>query len=601
MASKQISLPTLPFLKPYRSFLFLKVSSGGDAQTRTIHLRDVVADYARELRAASVPVMSPRSTKGELYSAYAVYRRERRAAWTSHPDFVDIEHHLLVASGYKGLLALFMSDASLREAVKTELTEGVKAFQDFELIHTNKLNAVFVKGRARTLWLNNVQGRTSLKADNKVLSGIDLEDTLDPLADQSYAFSAARCQNDVAETNSTYGIAPGRSRLWFKPSKDWNEYTATVTTLLRALDESKEEKAAPLPVLSVPVSGAFDLQQLGEAYDISLLPSEVTNPAEDAEVDLTNGEPISDLEFDVIDGTVPAITATALSDAGENLGRYRFELSCDPFARISWHVEPLATGTIETAALLNTLSERINASFDGGFSISAGRIHTTAYRDLPFDGFVWATFGQTDIRKEKPKPLAPDTIGAQNSLFCWIRSQWPLGTLPWLPAGGWLASNDGALEVADFIHLGDGPPPTLTLVHVKASKSNSATRALAVPPYEVVVSQAVKNLRHADPVLAAEEFMNRLGRQIQNAVWRNGASAARHGMLSAIQAHGANLRRQVVIVQPHARRKAFQHALQAPLDSRARYIGRQLCALLLGVQQSCAAVGAGFTVVGHDA
>lgn len=600
MPPKQLPLPTLSFLKPFRSFLFLKLS-GGDAETRTTELRNVLADYARDLRGASVPVRSPRSKKGELYSAYAVYRRESRAAWTTHTDFIDIEHHLLVVSGYMELFALFMSDASLRETVKTEMAEVAEVFEDFELIPTNKLNAVFVKGRAKTLWLNNVQARTSLKADNKVLSGIDLEDTLDPLADQSYAFSAARCQNDVAETNSTYGVAPGRSRLWFKPSKNWNEYTATVTTLLEVLHESTEEKAAPLPVLSIAVSGPFNLQQLGEAYDMSLVPSEVTNPAEDAEVDLPEIEAVPEFEFDVIDGTVPTLRVRVLSDAGEDLGQYQFELSGDPSAAISWNVEPLATGTADTAALLNKFSERINASFDGGFSVSAGRIHSAQYRDLPFNGFVWATFGQTDIRREKPTPLAPHTIGAQDSLFCWIRSQWPLGTLSWLPAGGWLASNDGALEVADFIHLSEGPSPTLTLVHVKASKSNSATRALAVPPYEVVVSQAVKNLRHADPFFAADEFMNRLGRQIQNAVWHNEAPAARQGMLTAIQAHGANVRRQVVIVQPHARRQAFQNALQAPVDSRARYIARQLCTLLLGAQQGCAAVGANFMVVGHDA
>ena len=36
----------------------------------------------------------------------------------------------------------------------------------------------------------------------------------------------------------------------------------------------------------------------------------------------------------------------------------------------------------------------------------------------------------------------------------------------------------------------------------------------------------MKNLRHADRFLAADEFMNRLGRQIQNAVWHNGAPTA---------------------------------------------------------------------------
>jgi hypothetical protein len=600
MPARQLPLPNLAHLKPFRSFLFLKLSGAGNAAIRTNELRDAITDLAAGLRAATVPVRSARSTKGELYSAYAVYRKGRRAAWTIHPDFQDIEHHLLLVSGYRDLFAVFISDASLREVVKTEMAEEAEAFEDYERIPTNKLNAVFVKGRARTLWLNNVQGRTSLKADNKVLSGINLEDALDPLEDQSYAFSAARCQNDVAATNSTYGIAPGRSRLWFKPSRNWNEYTATVMTLLEALHNSNDEKAAPLPVLSVPIQGPFSLHQFGEAYEIGIVPPEVTNPAEEAEQDIPDDED-PELFLDVVDGTVPILLIRVVSEAGADMGQYHFQLQLDSSANVSWAIAPASNGTAEMAAVLSRFVHRINASFDGGFSVSSGRIHSAQYRDLPFTGFIWTTFGQTNILKEKPQPLSHNTIGMQDSLFCWVRTQWSHGALNWLPAGGWLASNDGALEVADFIHLSDGAVPTLTLVHVKAAGSAGAARPLAVTPFEIVVSQAVKNLRHTDPFPAADEFLNRLGRQIQNAVWHNGVPAARQAMLNAIQAHGANLRRRVVIVQPHTRRQAFEQALVAAPGSRERHVVRQLSTLLLGAQQNCSGVGAEFVVVAHEA
>src|SRR5688572_28978341 len=142
MPPRQLSLPNRAALKPFRSFLFLKLSSAGNAATRTTELRDALADLARDLRGATVPVRSARSTQGELYSAYAVYRRERRAAWTTHADFVDVEHHLLLVSGYKTLFAVFMSDASLREIMKTEMEEQAQSLEDFERIPTNKLNAV---------------------------------------------------------------------------------------------------------------------------------------------------------------------------------------------------------------------------------------------------------------------------------------------------------------------------------------------------------------------------------------------------------------------------------------------------------------------------
>lgn len=225
------------------------------------------------------------------------------------------------------------------------------------------------------------------------------------------------------------------------------------------------------------------------------------------------------------------------------------------------------------------------------------------YRDLPFNGFKWANFGASDIRKEKPTPLNAITIGTGDSLFCWLKSQWTADQLDWLqlPREGWLACNDGATEIADFIHLDKKAPATLTLIHVKAAKNGAGGRGLAVAPYEVVVSQAIKNLRHIDPQLAVEEFTSRLGKQIANAVWQDGVSAVRQDMLAAIEAHGTNLARRVIIVQPQTRRQAQQSALQQPEGSKERHLVRQLHGLLIGAQRDCSGVGAELIVVGQDA
>src|SRR5204863_232813 len=79
-----------------------------------------------------------------------------------------------------------------------------------------------------------------------------------------------------------------------------------------------------------------------------------------------------------------------------------------------------------------------------------------------------------------------------------------LTTQVWLPnasaaalATSWLACNDGSREIADFIHLARpvGALARLTLIHVKPSSSDSAARQISLGDYELVVSQAVKNLR----------------------------------------------------------------------------------------------------------
>ena len=58
------------------------------------------------------------------------------------------------------------------------------------------INAAFVRGKAPT-WLSATHRRTTVKADSKVLSGIDLRDALNPVEDQSYYFTAARCGVDL--------------------------------------------------------------------------------------------------------------------------------------------------------------------------------------------------------------------------------------------------------------------------------------------------------------------------------------------------------------------------------------------------------------------
>ena len=67
MPPRQLSLPNLAALKPFRSVLFLKLPPAGSAARRTTDLRDAIADFARDLRGVTVPVRSARSTKGELY------------------------------------------------------------------------------------------------------------------------------------------------------------------------------------------------------------------------------------------------------------------------------------------------------------------------------------------------------------------------------------------------------------------------------------------------------------------------------------------------------------------------------------------------------
>jgi hypothetical protein len=599
--TKKLLLPTLSSLRPFRSFLLIQLQGNALADDHVLFLRSAIIGVASTLKGVTQTLLSPRSRKSDLFSAFAFYIRERPARWSSDPAILDRENHLIVVSGNRGWCAVFLSDGGLREAVSTEMAEAADAFKDYRVVPTTKLNAVFVKGDARTLWLSNVHGRSTIRPDNKVLSGPVLQDALDPMADQAYAFTAARCYNDVTGSRATYGIAPRKSRLWFKRSRNWDDYTQTVSKLLRAMDESTGDEESPLPVLSAPILRLIDPAALGEAYEISLLPWDTESPADTADRDVDNGPEVPEYNFEVVRGTPPRIVAEITDLAMRPLGQYEFELQIDSSGRVSWSIGALNVATDAALPALRRFSDRLSVSFERGYRTSGPSIFAAHYRDVVFNGLSWDTFRGFSITKEKPNPLSHMHIGAQDSLFCWVKKQWIADALPWLPKTGWLASNDGALEIADFVHLQLVPVPRLTLVHIKGAKSSAPQRTLAVAPYEIVVSQAIKNLRHIDPILTAAAFSARLGHQIKKAVWREGQLERRDAMLAAIEDQGSRLARRVVVVQPQTRRQAYSKALTAPDGSKERHLVRQLNMLLLSAQHSCAALGADFSVIAHDA
>ena len=590
--------PTLNELKPFQSFLFLEDSSGAPAEPgrlkRGLSKLILAIDGTKALKWVSAA-----AKEGDLTTLHATYVRDKQASWTSSPAFMDRQHHLSLVSAMASLYCLYLSDGALLERVAREV-DGREAepWKSVRQVPPGRLNALFIKGRTKTLWLRGVHARSTFKADQKVLSGLNLIDALDPLGDQSYTFTAARCQSDLAGRKAAYGVAPLKSRAWFGQSKDWQAYRELVDSLLTLLSTTTEERLDPLPVLSVPTDNIDDWSQVGEVFDVGVVPNPLLNPAELQGHDQSEGgEP--ELEIEVVNAQPPRVTVAVRDVQSQRHGNYALKLALQP-GRVLCEFESESGGD-ECDELLSTLrlaQDRLSIHFSRGVTASAGRLHRVRYRDLPFEGFVWSPFTTLELRNEKPDPLSPATIGNGESLFCWVVRNWRSGTLPWPCDGGWLACNDGSTELADFVHF-DPVQPCLSLIHVKATKAGEK-RAIAVSPFEVVVAQAIKNLRHVDPEIAGVEFINRLGKQVKEAVWKDGAPAKRLEMLAALQSAGSGIARRVLVIQPHTRRTAREKALQAAEGTRDRHLVRQLHALLLAAQHDCAALGAEFLVVGHE-
>lgn len=219
------------------------------------------------------------------------------------------------------------------------------------------------------------------------------------------------------------------------------------------------------------------------------------------------------------------------------------------------------------------------------------------YSDQPFN-WKFADFSGYAIKNEKP-PVPGNRSLAQciaadndNSLFAYVCEKMFVDA-----AGnptGWLASDDGSMELADFIHI-DPAKKVISLVHVKASKSDAADRAAAPAEFEVVVSQAVKNLRHLDRRNLFDELKRGKAKKIGAAVWHDGIKQAdREGFLAAAKKLPRATARQLIVLQPRLTLKERTRctADDAPPSHSLRL--KQIETLMLAARASALACGATF-------
>lgn len=98
--------------------------------------------------------------------------------------------------------------------------------------------------------------------------------------------------------------------------------------------------------------------------------------------------------------------------------------------RTSWTVSneaPAGTNDELFQRVIRALGNRrswLKAWYDSGHTLADEAFVEGRFRDQAFGGYLWNEFAGIDIGKGKPTPLSRATIGAQNSLFCWVRNRW---------------------------------------------------------------------------------------------------------------------------------------------------------------------------------
>jgi hypothetical protein len=598
-------------LRPFVSLLVLRRSN-----------RQETTEFARQLMEALASILNldqdPRaviartepSAAGELTVSSIHYQESKPAAWTLDSDIRDIINHLVLVAVRQQHVAVLITEASRSALLARRLASSDTALASVAQVRPEILNYAFARGEARTLWLSGIHRRTSTKADNKVLAGLDLRDALDPLGDQSYYFTAVRAVTLLERGATTVGVSPRRSRVWTGPSGEWSEFEQSVVSILKAIEERENKgqtDAAPIRFLAVPVTQVADVKQ---AFDLSVTAPELLGETED--LDDSERQELARWAYNasfIVKGTDgPDFSAQVILD-GQLLGTLSVMIDLSNVNRVTCKVaaNPEADHSDELAAATQMIRQRLQVRYESGHTLSDRTIFSPRYRDLPFDGWRWTKFGSIDTTREKPadangrftKAVA-NSIGANQTLFDWVWNNWP--DLPDQQAlTGWLACDDGSMEIADFVHFDDRrSPPMLTLIHVKGAHGGG----ISVSDYEVVAAQAIKNLRHLDDKLAIQALQGGNNRLISSIIWHDGVKQqGRARMLQAIQRSGMNCARRAVIVQPRVGKSDYQSArasIESGKKSGAAARLRQLDTLLAAAAQSCREFGADLYVIGND-
>ncbi|MGC5378547.1 hypothetical protein ACPXB1_08750 [Micromonospora sp. DT68] len=498
-------------------------------------------------------------------TAAYIFREHCPPSWAKYGSlFVDTAHSLVILMR-KGPLAAVHSDSkTLISAIQAWLDRSPRP--RFRRISEGILNAAFLaEGEARSMWLRGVHAPRSTKANSKHLSGPRLQDALLHAVDGTFAMGAARALLPASEglqsLRGIIGLTPRKSQIWHQQPVTPDIFFANVADVLNLIEGIAERGISldnPYPVLC---THERDLAEVRGAFDISTLPRSDIQARGDADDDLL--EAADRLEHAFIDVRAIGKSSSFHVDVGQNgaiCGTLsgRIHVGAKSLSlRFGLHGEP--TNPPPVRHILDDLNryadDLVTIYYESGHTALMKAVYKQHRSAVVFPNWIWEDFAGFDISKEKPPVRSPqeihDQIGsaADDSLFSWIARRF---------GDGWLTCDDGSGEVADFIHLSnDG---ILSLLHVKGAKLNHRNRKVAVGPYEVVISQAEKNVRY----LTVDTLIKRLSQSPVDrpASWRFGERVDdRAELIEMLGTLDPRARTKVLVVQPHMSKRLYDEAL----------------------------------------
>lgn len=508
-----------------------------------------------------------------LHIGWLTYTKELPVAWAEiNARVFDRENHVLLVAAMSDHVAISTSDKSLAGRLDRLAPSSTQpALTKLSRVAPEVLEAALIAGNAHILWMSAIHRDQAIRPNAKVLIGTNLEASLDPLSDQTFHYTSVRSDGPRVGAGGAFGkavpgVSPRKGRVWLRPSKDYDDFITNSATVLEFLEKAKPNKVAIFPILAHAMPG---LTGVKNAFDYMVLPPESEISGETTLA--SEFELASELKWVVRGKKTSSNVNLTTTVAGT---KYEVEIrllatSAETTASAKLVAPVLAPATATTPApplpeeiacsLKLFESDAMKIYYDSGHTYSSRAIYEVLTRPIPFSGFTTSPFTNADIELEKPTKPHPSKpkikvaelirIGTsgEESLFTWTFHQ--------RKKNGWLWCDDGSGEIADFIHVGE-TDNTLTLIHIKAAHSKRAHRDVAVSAYEVVCSQALKNMR----MLEGRDIAAALHQKIHSKkpyprCWHNGAVIAPANEIRFAEKIAgiplSKLRRRVVVVQPH--------------------------------------------------
>ena len=450
--------------------------------------------------------------------------------------------------------------------------------------------------------MQGVHRRRSNKPDTQALGGLRLQDAMNVLTHGSYALRAAKVdfqpEDDIQVLRDLLTVSPQRSRISWKRPSYFGLFLAATVEALDVLDKALANAEELLPLFGDLASYETNLDRVRGAFDIMVADPDLLRA--DPDVDDEDAEHAEALLGALLEVRGDPASAVVEVDVGYNdatagtlvlrpvAGPGGFDLT------VGIRGVPLNEPELRQIKDMIDESDVLSIYYETGHVLNQGQVVHQAFTNKPFRNIEFEDFSGFDIVHEKPR-MKPgkslhEVIGDSHddSLFGWVVARY---------REGWLLCDDGAGEIADFLHLAnDG---TLTVIHVKAATSLLPDRKIAVTRFEQVVSQAEKNSRFLvdGEALAAHLSGSRIAGL---AAWHDGARIPADQFANQLSGRTREDKTFVVVVQPHLLRSVHDRARAAIRNGQPTLDSRRLMLLddlLNSTKQTIDARCDGLTVI----